>query len=222
MSLRWKLLLPFLIILGATAVQLAIMTHLTRSLEIDTLRVNVAGRQRMLSQKLNKEILLFLADADPVHRAAAEATAATLENNLRALTGGGEADLGQRKVTLPATDHREIAAELQRAGQIWNAVKPAVQGILAGQAPDRVAAGDAVSKQLDDVRVAFDGITARYEEASARRAQRDLTLIYLCLVAYAVTIAVTAYLTERHIIGPMRRLRDGAAAIARGDLTFEL
>jgi len=221
-SLRWKLLLPFLIILGAAAVQLAIMTHLTRIQETDTLRVNVAGRQRMLSQKLSKEILLFLADADPAHRAAAEATAATLENNLRALARGGEADLGQRKVTLPPTENRETVAELQRAEQLWNAVKPAVQGILAGQVPDRVAAGKAVSKQLDEVRVAFDGITARYEQDSAQRARQDLTLIYLCLVAYGVTIAVTVYLTERHIIRPMRRLRDGAAAIARGDLTFEL
>jgi nitrate/nitrite-specific signal transduction histidine kinase len=221
-SLRWKLLLPFLIILGATAVQLAIITHLTRSQEIDTLRVNVAGRQRMLSQKLNTEILLFLADGDPGHRAAAEATAATLEKNLGALAAGGEADLGQRKVTLPATEHREIDAQLDRAAQTWNAMKPSINGILTGQVTDRTAAGDAATKQLEEVLVAFDGITARYEEESARRAARDLTLIYLCLIAYGVTIAVTAYLTERHIIRPMRRLRDGAAAIARGDLTFEL
>ncbi|MGQ9531618.1 MAG: type IV pili methyl-accepting chemotaxis transducer N-terminal domain-containing protein [Desulfotomaculales bacterium] len=222
MSLRWKLLLPFVIILAATGVQLTIMTHLTRSQETDTLRVNVAGRQRMLSQKLNKEILLFLADGNPEHRAAAEATAATLEMNLRVLAGGGEADLGQRKVTLPPTDDREIKAELEKAAGIWNTVRLSVNGILAGQVTDRVAAGDAVSRQLDEVRAAFDAVTALYEQESARRSKRDLTLIYLCLVAYGVTIAVTAYLTERHIIRPMRRLRDGAAAIARGDLTFEL
>jgi signal transduction histidine kinase len=86
----------------------------------DSVVINLAGRQRMLSQKMTKEILLFSKGAF-----AAEKVLNTIEvfdQTLKALTYGGKAplDLDQTTFTaLPAPETKALVTQLNMVESLW-------------------------------------------------------------------------------------------------------
>ncbi len=88
--------------------------------EHDTLIVNLAGRQRMLSQKMTKEILLFSEGYLSPEKVAG--TIDVFHNTLNSLYHGGKAplDLAQTQFTdLPKPESKEVTDQLQKVESIW-------------------------------------------------------------------------------------------------------
>ena len=93
--------------------------------------VDVAGRQRMLTQKAVKEACLMRSAKDPAdHAARLAGTVELFDTSLKALQEGF-ADVG---VIAPPTP--ELARELQKVGELWAPVKKIL---------DRAAEGDKLS-----------------------------------------------------------------------------
>jgi nitrate/nitrite-specific signal transduction histidine kinase len=98
----------------------------------DSLVINLAGRQRMLSQKMTKEILLFsegylssekIADTIDVFR-----------NTLKSLNHGGKAplDLAQTQFAeLPRPSSKKVIDQLQKVESIWGEYQKNALEILA-------------------------------------------------------------------------------------------
>ena len=111
--------------------------------------INVAGRQRMLSQRLAKAAILSARLDGPAaiaSRAAATAAKAALEDGLGYLRG------------LPLTN-AAISADLDRIGADWTLYQSALE---ACGTPDGLARLAALSEQLLDE---FDRLTTEYERA---------------------------------------------------------
>jgi signal transduction histidine kinase len=87
----------------------------------DSVVINLAGRQRMLSQKMTKEILLLTQGVFPAEKVLN--TIDVFHQTLKALTYGGKAplDLVQIKfISLPAPETRTVVAQLKKVEAIWS------------------------------------------------------------------------------------------------------
>ncbi len=89
--------------------------------------INLAGKQRMLTQKMSKEALLVAKgiDAD-ANKANLKGTVALFDKTLKGLKDG-DADLG-----LPRTEDPAIRAQLDKVQKLWDGLKPAMESVLAG------------------------------------------------------------------------------------------
>ena len=90
----------------------------------DGLVINLAGRQRMLSQKMTKEILDFTATSDSRIKGTILNTAKVFDLTLKALSGSGRAPL---TLNLQSTDYRqcpaatgEVLAQLRKVSSLWD------------------------------------------------------------------------------------------------------
>jgi signal transduction histidine kinase len=95
----------------AVAISLVfVFLYMQEKQDHDSVVINLAGRQRMLSQKMTKEILFFSQGIFPP------------EKVLKPLTYGGKAplDLVQTKfTTLPAPVSKAVVAQLKKVESIW-------------------------------------------------------------------------------------------------------
>jgi signal transduction histidine kinase len=97
----------------------------------DSAVINLAGRQRMLSQKMTKEILLFTQGACSAENILK--TVDVFHQTLRALTYGGKAplDLVQTQfTTLPVPQTRTAVAQLQKVESLWGSFSENVKRFL--------------------------------------------------------------------------------------------
>ena len=80
----------------------------------DSVVINLAGRQRMLSQKMTKEILLFSQGVFPAEKVLN--TIDVFHQTLKALTYGGKAPLNlvrTKFTTLPAPETNAVVTQLK-------------------------------------------------------------------------------------------------------------
>jgi nitrate/nitrite-specific signal transduction histidine kinase len=99
--------------------------------------INLAGKQRMLTQKMSKEILLVAKgiEAD-ANKANLEKTAALFDKTLNGLING------DKGLGLPKTEDPAILAQLEKVKALWQGFKKNVDAVLGG---------DTDSKVLEDV-----------------------------------------------------------------------
>jgi nitrate/nitrite-specific signal transduction histidine kinase len=125
----------------ALVVLLIIPTVMTvRTVEkqrFDGVRINLAGRQRMLTQKLCMEILLFAQGRMSARRV--RRTMRVFETTLYALLRGGQAPLDLRLASyraLPRMKDTSIRAQLQRVVALWRPFARRVEDYLAKRNED--------------------------------------------------------------------------------------
>lgn len=105
--------------------------------------LNLSGKQRMLSQKMSKEITLIAlkVDAD-ANLANLAATSALFDKTLKGLRSGDET-LG-----LPATESKRVIRQLDKVEKIWMAFYPAVQDIIQAKSVSQEQLSLIASKNL--------------------------------------------------------------------------
>lgn len=218
MSIRWKFVLPIFLVIVITAGQLLLVQMMNRAQQEDAVRVNLAGRQRMLSQKMTKETLGYQLTKDFQLASAQKETIDTFEQSLQVLINGGRIGLSGREVLVGPPANGEIAAALNEAKTYWESVKPLfADAVRSGQDLPRerlVMLNDASGQLL----ARFDRITGMFETASAATVRRNMALIYAGLVLYLLLAVGVWLLANRNIIRPIVSLRDAANRIAAGDL----
>lgn len=143
LMLRIGLLLSLFVVLLAGAYLLVLAG--VKANEHDSLAVNVAGRQRMLTQQYAREINQALAALAVSDRALAEeksrkasATADLYEAALRVLLEGGEVTIGgKERVALPPALSVNWAAQLDRATTEWEVLRKLGSRVLLSEIEER-------------------------------------------------------------------------------------
>ncbi len=186
----------------------------TRGQEADGLVINLAGRQRMLSQKAAKEALSLGQGTGAQDRAGLDATVAVFEKTLSALRSGGAAPLtldpGGAMAVLPPSSEA-VGAQLDEVRRHWTAFRsllddpgdPALRARIAG---DSVAVLGAMNKAV--------GMLQHESEAGVARLLR----IQAGAIALAlVVLGVSVYFVRRRIAVPLKHLTDFTACVGTGD-----
>jgi len=97
----------------------------------DGIRINLSGRERMLSQKMTKEILLY--NLGVVSEDAVLSTVRVFDTTLIALKDGGDAplDLSMTEFeAIPEMENKEIKEQLEEVMTSWSTFKQKIESVL--------------------------------------------------------------------------------------------
>lgn len=202
-TVRAQLALIFFLFLVLVAVSVGASVFAINAQAQDALVINLAGRQRMLSQRIIG--LTSVAPKDPT----IDRLAAQFDSNLHALRNGGEAtDSYGRSVVLAAPTDEGVRVALDRALEEWEAFQaPLRQRDL----PEMMVVSERLLASLDQAVTAF--------EQQAQAKIRRLRFIQLSFLGLALLLLGWGYvLVDRRIVQPLRQLSSAARRIGAGEL----
>ncbi|QDU70828.1 methyl-accepting chemotaxis protein [Mucisphaera calidilacus] len=225
MGIRFKLILPLLavtLVLGAYA-GLNIWTLIGQ--EIDGSVINMAGRQRMLSQKMTKEALEIIHDKDAAtmhgHQDDLRKTTALFDDSLTRLFQGGMITVGEKQIELPPVTSASARDALEQGRKLWDSMKPAVAVLLNPDLDPQSQQAEAALTVLDSNNLALlklmnQAVVAMQDEARAG----VYTLEYLGVAAGLIGLAVlglSVWFVQQKFVSPIVRLNDIITNMAQGD-----
>lgn len=102
--------------------------------------INLAGKQRMLTQKMSKEVF-FIAKGIDVSKNTEnlKKTEALFDKTLTGLINGDST------LNLPKTENKEILAQLQKVSDLWKPFKANIDSVIAGKADKAIL--EAIAKE---------------------------------------------------------------------------
>jgi methyl-accepting chemotaxis protein len=113
---------------------MGIVFNMQSQQDFDSITINLAGRQRMLSQKMTKEVLLVSQGKMAADKVIG--TTDLFDKTLNALIDGGKAplDVEQTRFTqLPGASSDRVMVQLKVVKSIWDKFHEAVNGVLNGE-----------------------------------------------------------------------------------------
>jgi len=205
----------------------AFTTHTLNSQKSDGLQINLAGRQRMLSQRLTKEALSIGAATDDESRAhwreAFTQTAGLFDRTVSALLDGGTTVGGTgQDVTLPTATDEDVRARLNEGIALWRSLQPAV-AVLSDPAtvpgsPEYQAALAELGNSNIPLLKLMNAATGAFQAASDAKVAR-LAIIQKFSIALALVLAGFAFWSvHRHLVTPLQSTLQFARVIADGNL----
>jgi methyl-accepting chemotaxis protein len=196
----------------------------------DALVVNLAGRQRMLTQKLTKEaaqLVAYVHDANPnlanAEREQLQSTVRVFEMTLFSLKDGGPAPLNlemTRMRPLPPASP-DVAKRLDSVVTLWQPFKASITKLNQSGGADTAAA-----------RVVFDTNVPLMDEMNSAVTQMQveseskLALLFyvqaFSLVVGVLLVVIGAWVARATIARPLLKLAAAARSMSTGDLSVDL
>lgn len=218
-SIRAKLgviFISFLLLVGASAAATGVSI---RTQAADAVVINLAGRQRMLTQRLTKAALGIAAGTAGYQAELAE-TVQQFDATLAGLLDGGAVVYADQQVTLPSTTDPLVRAELAEVSSLWQQLQRDA-GIVQTSEPSSPASIQAV-RGIEAISLVIlgemDEVVRLYETAAEQKVAR-LRAIQLLFFVGAVGLVILGYrLTQRTIVRPASTLEFATQRIAAGDL----
>ncbi len=216
----WKLLFP-LFIFAILIFTIYISTHVITKLQAaDAVVVNLAGRQRMLTQKMTKELLLLVQTGDEAYRSSLENTVKVFDQTLKALMYGGEApaDLEWKNaVTLPPAPPG-VLTQLKKVEALWKEFKKHIDEYLEGKSSHVQHVIDNNPTLLSEMN---EGVLLFQEYAEKKVSWMKNIQLFMLVVGIGIVIIFAFYFT-RVVVRPIKELLKVVDELARGggDLTY--
>ena len=119
-----KFLIPYVLVVLLTICVITLHFQIAKMQNSDSIRINLAGRQRMLTQKLSKEVLQY--SKRMTQKEDLEQTIKVFNTTLHALLNGGNAPLDlsfQKYVQLPRMENYSTRRQLLKVVDLWKLFK---------------------------------------------------------------------------------------------------
>ncbi|MFZ5765839.1 MAG: methyl-accepting chemotaxis protein [Thermodesulfobacteriota bacterium] len=205
----------------------AVTLWTTEKQQDDGLVINLAGRQRMLTQKMTKEILQFHGDRQKAAAGSQDLidavtnTMAVFDATHKALKDGGKAPLG---TDMKKTEFRDCPpqpepahSQLIRVDEMWQEFRQHLDAVL--QQSDGAEAHIAwLTKNNIPLLQEMDKVVAILQSQSEKKV-RALLLQQIVGVVLGGVCTVLAVVTIAGIIGRLHAIEKFAAKLEAGDLT---
>ncbi|MCP4219733.1 MAG: hypothetical protein GY765_34185 [bacterium] len=134
-----ELIIYGLVVLSVLVLATGVLYN-ARSREYDGVRINLAGRQRMLTQKISKNLLLYINDKNSSDRVTRDIK--IFDTTLQALTYGGEAPVDMEMTSfrpLPPMETPGIKTLLTRVLKKWKLLKFRIESFLENSDQSKVS-----------------------------------------------------------------------------------
>jgi methyl-accepting chemotaxis protein len=197
MKVSTKLYVGFILQFIVASALIITTTLLQESQEKDSIVINLAGRQRMLSQKLTKEILLFAQGDLPAE--SVNKTMTIFNDTMKGLANGGRAPLdldGVNSVQLPKPTDRGVIEQLQKVESIWNPFLENAGKFLKEQAP---AGLEHIKKNNVTLLKEMDRAVSLMDQESAKKVQFVSNLLKAGQLALVVIFLITLYVIRKNV-----------------------
>jgi hypothetical protein len=205
----WRITLPVIIAYVMIGILIAVYSMAIYSyvrMQIsDNTRINAAGRMRMLTQKMTKEILLF--EDGKIPRSNVENSAMVFNITVYGITRGGVVPLDLNMTMssrLPAMDGRRSRAELEGVILEWVPFRDHVMRFLNDRNPVSL-------KYILDNNEHLVGTIDRTVMAIQRHADRDLRDLWL-IISSAIILVIGAVLAT--LVRQVKRSRSVETRLA--------
>ncbi|MCB0113718.1 MAG: type IV pili methyl-accepting chemotaxis transducer N-terminal domain-containing protein, partial [Caldilineaceae bacterium] len=212
-SIQNKIGIILLIFFLLVATSVGVTSWVVNRQETDALVINLAGRQRMLSQRI-----LWLAFSDPGDPEL-QSLISTFEQTLTALRDGGIAtDSTGRPVTLPPAPLPMLEDQLDEAARLWAVLHDEIDRVsqLPPTHPARQEAEQILYARFNLLLNQFDVIVGGYE-AYARAKLVQVQAIQSGFFVIALVLLAGGYLLiRRRILYPLTILRRATGRIGAG------
>jgi methyl-accepting chemotaxis protein len=189
----------------------------------DGMVINIAGRQRMLTQKFTKEFFLALQQAKEGGRTIEKKFIATtgrlFELSLEALDNGGETfmDLGMKKpVKLPDAGSSLIKKQLSDVRILWGQLKEKITAVQ----PDQVTIKElkAINKQSVKTLAAMNKAVGMFADRSDGKVRfMQITQVVMWLIGIILSLMIASVIVTS-LTEPLDRIVSDTERIAGGDL----
>ncbi len=230
-TIRTRLGLLFLTFTALISISVAATLWMARAQEKDALVINLAGRQRMLSQQITWMALL---PADERDAAALSQAMKRFESNLFALRDGGVAERADGALALvPAAREEAVRLALDQALRLWDDFKAQVlalrggssslldsttlEGVYLVQGAEATSAQELVASSLRLLAV-LDAVVDAYEHSSQAKVVRLMWVQVGFLDLAVLTLLFGSLLVRAQILAPLQRLQAFARRIGEGEL----
>ncbi|WP_319471416.1 bacteriohemerythrin [uncultured Pseudodesulfovibrio sp.] len=209
--------LIFLIVVGMFAATWTV----TSSQQDDSLVINLAGRQRMLSQKLAKETLAYAENSSESLKKQIATTIEVFETTLKALTNSGAAPLTLNpagpKAQLPAASEA-IRAQLAKVNRLWTQYKGNIQSSLDSENTDT----QRIVTESVQVLKAMNAAVVMMQSESEGRVTTLIISQLVCVVFGILIVLIVLYNLTTKLTTPLANLQHFASKIANGDLNAKI
>ncbi len=221
MNIKFRLIgsvaMIFLIIVGMFAATWVV----TSSQKDDSLVINLAGRQRMLSQKLAKEILAYGSSQNDVLKGQITSTIEVFEMSLRALADSGMAPLttdpNGAKAQLPRASEA-VSAQLGKVKSLWSAYKALVEEGVASGSPDVAK----ISADSVEVLKTMNAAVVMMQGESESRITTLLISQIVCVALGIIIVFIVLYNLNTKLTTPLSNLQAFAGDVADGNLDADI
>jgi len=215
-----KLLLLTLLFLSVISA-MVIYTMLTLDAQKDDATViNIAGRQRMLTQKFTKEFFLSLQHSNQ-QKTQQQLTNTNLlfEQSLTALTHGGFTYLDlkmEQKIKLPATTNEKIKSKLGEVSFLWQKLQTTIEKIDVHHF--KQAQLNSVNQLSIEVLIKMNQAVFLFADASDSKVQNMVkNQIWIWLIA-SLAASLCALVITQNITTPLSYIVNATQRISDGDL----
>ena len=225
MSLNKRILLNITLMLVTVLAMVVTEVLVTTMKESDGLVINLSGRQRMLSQKMTKELLIFWDDfknANTVNHELQDqvtVTADVFDTTLKALINGGQAPLlptrGAPTAEVPPAAG-EALKQLQKVQDIWEDFRTQVFAVRDKQ--DKAAMKYVLDMNTKLLGAMNEGVLL-LQKQSEQKTTVVLEVQLGGLVVFLIVSVLTYMSIRKHVIAPVATIRHYADKVASGDLT---
>lgn len=223
------------VLVGLFAVFMLIVVGTTRNVVLSQLAdariIDIAGRQRMLTQKMSKEAFFLVSSlknnsVTEEQREGLLKTVSLYDRSLKALKDGGMT-LGTdgQETSLPESTG-EAKAQLKRVEGLWNDFKKVISVVTDHSA---AVTSDEFQNVIGDIKNGniylleeSNKAVVLFKEASEKKTNFLKTVQTAALIlTFAVTV-ISLMLTNRKIVRPIEKLSEGAEILGRGNLDHKV
>jgi methyl-accepting chemotaxis protein len=204
----------------------ATIVSAVKAQSMDGAIINLAGRQRMLTQKMSKEALALMLDgANAERREILGKTCSLFERTLEALADGGVTDgPSGEPVQVPSVESPDIQAQLTKVRGLWASYSKLIKS-SADYSADLPAYSTLIAQietgSLDLLRETNAVVTLL--ERESRAATEQLIRVQLIgLGAMMFFCGIGWWVIRRVLVGPLVATTDTIRLLAQGDLGHSL
>jgi len=242
MSLSWKIsiLISCNLLLLVSIFLQTYMVSLEQN--TDALIINMAGRQRMLTQKMSKDLLeyvlrwtaVFGVDISEKDDVAVElvkdSTAATVkmfDTTLSALVDGGRIPLSVDSLSkpIPPAGSPELLSQLNEVRILWKPFKKTLNGILLSEdvnSPKTLAGISYITGNNVKLLKEMNKAVKLFEKNAAKRADKVRNVQVFSIISGAILFFLSIFFTKKLISAPLERITKAAQDISTGDIETEI
>jgi len=216
--------------------------------EADALLINMAGRQRMLSQQMTKAVFLYILTSKPnledqegvsdlnAERAEqlkrefkeeAETSSLWFDKTLNTLISGGRVPIGQGifSKAVPSGSTPDILAQLNRIKLLWTPFLDSLLGILYAK-PDNAEKLSRAQNYIHEKNLLLlseiEKSVKLFELEANKRASQIRAVQEISVVIGLFVFIGTLLLIKRLVVEPLARMTETANEISLGNLEHEV
>ncbi len=229
MNIKWKLRLMTLALFMISVIMFLLTWNISRKQHDDGLLINLAGRQRMLTQKMAKELMAFQMDRKKTGKGNAALganvrnTMKVFDSTLSALKDSGEAPLS---LDLTSTKYRKCPGatgqaytQLEKVEEMWKGISEHYNKTLNSVEDIEKEMNHILTENMPLLKE-MNSAVVLLQEQSESRVSWLLTSQFVLLI-FGAAFMVFAVITVLSTIKRMNKISAFSKKLGEGDLTAQ-